>query len=80
MTYKPSRKMARCPNHPLVVSNKTGFCPNCCRQAALPPDIAEIRRAKRAAAWKVYLSLHPEERRAYHRRRYYRRKMRAVAS
>ena len=80
MTYNPARKMARCPNHPLVVANKTGLCPTCCRVAALPPDIDEIRKAKRAAAWKVRLQLNPELRRAYHRRRYYRRKARAVAS
>lgn len=80
MTYKPSRKMKRCPNHPLVVANRTGFCPPCCAKAAMPPDIDAIRKAKRAARWKVYLSLHPEERRAYHRRRYYRRKAREVAS
>lgn len=80
MTYKPGRRMKRCPNHPLVVANRSGLCPNCCRVAALPPDIEEIRRAKRAARWKVRLQLNPELRRAYYRRQYVRRKAKAVAS
>lgn len=82
MTFNPARRIKTCPNHPHTASNRTGYCPGCCARAALPPDIDEIRRAKRAAAWKVRLSLNPALRREHNRRKHLRRKAkaRAVAS